>query len=374
MDVVLSPRDVLFFRDACPMDTPKTLKVNLNLIGHGANWPRPDQLFSAVMHTLIRDPNAPEKEWYGTMKDLRVMGSFPQKDEMVYLPFPLDWRMAIKSLPEGKTNLPKPLTHGFLDKDIGKKSYPAWVPLDDYACYLDGQETQSPKQTTLYFTDPRIGTTLDVATGASKRTQSEISGQWHAEYLRLEEGVSMVCEIAGTGVDRLINTSMLMGGQGGTVQVKASSLSLREKLMALPKGHRSRFVRWTLIAPALYMKGWYPNWLDDNGRVMIPQNEVLRKAGETRAAWRARKQTESRYFETAHLVAARIGAPIHFSGWDNETGEKPTELAVPPGSAYIFECTDETEADALIRALHLKSLSDLGEKGFGIGLCSYVHL
>ena len=52
--------------------------------------------------------------------------------------------------------------------------------------------------------------------------------------------------------------------------------------------------------------------------------------------------------------------------------EKPTELAVPTGSSYVFECATEAEAENLVKVLNLKPLSDLGEKGLGLGVCSYV--
>lgn len=60
----LSPRDVLFFRDARPMDVDKARTNDVFNVGHGANWPRPDHLFSAVIHDLLRNAEAPEASWY----------------------------------------------------------------------------------------------------------------------------------------------------------------------------------------------------------------------------------------------------------------------------------------------------------------------
>ena len=56
----IKPRDLLFFRDARPMDTDKARLGDVFNVGRGANWPRPDHLFSAVIHDLIRDPDAPK--------------------------------------------------------------------------------------------------------------------------------------------------------------------------------------------------------------------------------------------------------------------------------------------------------------------------
>lgn len=372
-----TPRDLLFFRDGRPMDVDKSKEANLRNIGHGAYWPRPDHLHSALMHHLIADPTRPEKQWYGSLPDLRVLGPFPCKNATLYLPFPLDWDMLIERLPEGMTNLPKPLTHGFCDRTPEKKVNPPWITLTDYASYLEGKDKgkTAPAKDTLYLMETRTGTTLDPATGASKRIESRtLSGQYTAEYLRLFPDVTLLCSIRQS--KRPINDgeNVILGGQGGTITLHTAPIDLEATLHNLPKGTPTRYVRWTLITPALFDEGWYPNWLNECGKIMIPQNEILRRAGESREVFRKRKQAESKFFETAHLIAARIGSAQHFSGWDSEDGIKPTQLIVPAGSSYIFECQDESEAEILIKAINLRPLSDLGEKGFGIGLCSYISI
>lgn len=382
----LMPRDLLFFRDARPMDVRKEDEgKGYRAIGHGANWPRPDILHSAVMHELIRDMNVSEEEWYGSVTDLKVMGPFPYKGNEIYLPRPLDWDMKLYQMPvdtDGKSNLPEPLTHAFLDRCEGKKKYPEWISLEEYKRYLTNQvgqgkpkkEVDEPKSEKLFERAPRNGITLDRDSGASKRTDNAYSGRYQAEYLELSKGVQMLCEIEQSSKAMPEDgQSMIMGGQGGTVAFKACEAEvLRGKLEALPRGTPSCYVRWSLITPAVFEKGWMPNWLNADGKVMIPQNEVLRQAGEKREAFRKRKQAESRFFDSAKLIAACIGSAIHFSGWASVEKEKPTLLAVPAGSCYVFKCDTVEEAEKLVKALHLKRLSDLGEKGFGIGVCSYL--
>lgn len=369
---VLTPRDVLFFRDARPMDVSKKIQDDYVPIGHGANWPRPDHLYSAIIHELIGDVKASERNWYTTVHDLQVSPLFPKQGDTIYLPFPRDFNMKVLKLPEGEyglTDMPRPLSCGFVDKKEGKKDYPKWLSLEVYKVYLEGKESgESFQKPTLYHTAKRNGTTLDRDTGASKRTDGKESGQYQAEYLELAKGISMICAVNKDVED----CDVRMGGQGGTVHIRAASIDLMETLKTLPKGTPTKYVRWTLISPALFENGWMPNWLNEEGKVMIPQNRVLRKPEETRAQFRKRLQAESKFFETAHLVGACIGGAEHFSGYDSETKEKPTQLTVPAGSVYLFECKDEEEASALVERLHLQRLSDLGEKGFGLGLCSYV--
>lgn len=387
----LTPRDVLFFRDARPMDVNKDRTDDVFNVGHGAYWPRPDQLFSAVIHELIRDPEASEKNWYGSVSDLRVTGPFPMMDGAIYLPMPQDWdmKLIVFDAAQSATDIPAPLTAGFADRVVEKKSYPRWITIGDFARYLEGTvgEGKGPKEPDepknlggkLYETEPRVGTTLDASTGASKRVDGKYeSGQYEAEYLRLGKGVKMLCEVETSKASELENCDVRFGGQGGMVRFESSKTSLEKALKDLPKGKPTRFVRWTILTPALFMKGWYPNWLEEQadgkrtGKVMLPTEKVQRRSGESRAAYRARMKEECKPFESATLIAACIGKALAFSGYDSLDKEKPTELAVPAGSSYVFSCATVEEAQKLVEVLNLKPLSDLGEKGLGLGICSYV--
>lgn len=389
----LTPRDVLFFRDARPMDVNKAGTDDHFNVGHGANWPRPDLLFSAVIHELVRDPRAPEGAWYGKVSDLRVTGPFPLWKDELYLPMPLDWDMNLIRFDAaiGATDVPAPLTAGFADRVVEKKSYPRWISAKDYVRYLTGdvgrgkgaQETDEPanRDSALCQCEPRLGTTIDAKTGASKRGDGPAeSGRYAAEYLRLGTGVKMVCAIETVHDGELKDRWIRFGGQGGLVHCVAGEKDLAAQLegLAKSKGNPTRFVRWTLLTPALFAKGWYPNWLEETadgsrtGKVMISMDKVLRRPGESRATYRARMKVEMKPFETARLIAACVGKPVAYSGYDSQTREKPTELAVPAGSAYVFVCETVEEAASLVKALDLKPLSDLGEKGFGLGVCSYV--
>ncbi len=387
----LESRDVLFFRDGRPMDVDKSRKDDVFNVGHGANWPRPDLLFSAVIHELLRNSDAPEREWYGKVSDLHVTGPFPLSGGEVYLPMPLDWDMQLLGFGDGigATDIAVPLQAGFIDRVVEKKSYPRWIGCDDYARYLKGEvgkgkganEPDMPESAgnKLYEIELRTGTTLDAATGASRRVEGRCeSGQYAAEYLRLCNGTRMICEIETGEAESLAGRMVRFGGQGGMVRFFDSGIDLRMLLASLPRGTPSRFVRWTLLAPALFVGGWYPNWLGKTedgtctGKVMLPANKTLRRAGESRAAYRARMKVESKPFETATLIAACLGKAVAFSGYDSMGHEKLTELAVPAGSSYVFECKTTQEAAKLVETLDLKALSDLGEKGFGLGVCSYV--
>ena len=378
----LTPRDLLFFRDARPSDNVK--KQETFVVGHGANWPRPDHLYNAVIHTLIGDPeaNAERKESYGDIHDLNVQGPFPEHEGTLYLPRPLDWQMDCHKMPEGLTDLPAPLTHAFLDRKEGKKDYPAWISQKEYEAYLRGEEPEAPARETLFHTEHRLGTTLDDATGASKRMEGSRSGQYGAEYLALANDVTMradLCRVGDATAPIASGQSVRLGGQGGTATVTAiPGPTLLEHLADLPQGTPTRFVRWTLLTPALFTTGWRPSWVAENGRVMLPVSAAEaavppRAPGEKRADYRKRVAAAVPTFATAKLIGACLNRePIAFSGWDSITGAKPTHLAVPPGTAYVFECGSLDEAEQLRAQLNLRNRSDLGEQGFGLGLASFI--
>lgn len=392
----LEPNDVLFFRDGRPMDADKAQKDVRN-IGHGANWPRPDHLFKGVIHGLIGNQmasldkirsNGKDGEiGYGEFGGLRVFGPFPKKGKDIYLPRPLDWDM--RPYPcKDSTDLPEPLECGFLDRREGKKKYPAWVTLADFKDYLAGKDhglhvvmekdedgkdvevVRFPyKDGDLFSTETRIGNTLDPRTNASKRVQDEHrSGEYQADYLRLAKHVRMWCAVE-TGMKKggeeapAVPESFIIGGQGGIVRCEETAFDLGNELPMVGEIAAKKLVKWTLISPAYFPgNGWLPDFCKDTTK-----EDSAQKLGTVML-----RRTKDGPLVRATLIGACVGKPIVYSGWDWETHVKPTQLAVPAGSAYLFRCDDVDAVRALIDALHLKPRSQNSAQGFGIGVCSLV--
>ena len=390
---------MLFFRDGRPMDSDKAQGENVRYIGHGAIWPRPDHLFKGAIHALLRE--TPDVD-FGDFPALKVMGPYPVKREksdpdVLYLPRPLDWDMSIE--PCVDTDLPEFLEYGFIDRTEGKKKLPAWIAASDFLKYLDPERKDrglyyedekddegnarkdkdgNPIKTikfpysdgSLFGTESRIGTTLDPVTGASKRVKDQhASGQYQGEYLRLQKGVSMWCAVE-TGSQGMANGALdapelprvfAMGGQGGMAIRQDTDIDLAKQFPAPSVTvDADVFVRWTLIAPASFHEtGWLPGWCKDSRD--IPDDQ--------------KKATGMVMFpdcDGCRLVGACTGKPSVFSGWDQKDGIKPTVLAVPQGSVYLFRCKGKADAEALIKRLHLQRQSDYGPQGYGIGVCSIV--
>lgn len=382
MSYIVKPEGLLFFRDARPLDVDKASK-QYRAIGHGANWPRPDHFYNAIMHGLInQDANA---QWivsadgksHYQFGGLQTKGPFPIKEgKEFYFPRPLDVDMSFEKLEQG-TNMPEPLEYGFVDRKEGKKKYSAWISASTYKEYLqdnffctkhnDGLVKKIEEEVPLFDSETLTGTTLDPKTGASKRVEGEhASGQYQGEYLRLKEDVDFWCDIELKNVNSKIDIpqKVKMGGQGGVVscmEVVSQELGLEEvfeKPVVQEKADGKIFVRWTLLTPAYFSQtGWLPGFCKDTTKNTLEQKPLgvvmLPEVGR------------------AKLVGACVGKPIYFSGWDTKDKQKPTILCVPAGSAYVFECENSKSANNLIEKLHLQRRSDLGSQGYGIGVCSF---
>lgn len=412
----LTPRDLLFLRDARPMEASDA--------GLGANLPRPDQLYHALLGAFhLRWPN--RQAWEGeehTRRDeraditfrfgaLKTVGPFPKKGEDVFFPRPLDLGMKLVKC-EG-TDLPAPLKYAFIPAAKGKASLPQWVSKDTYGHYLAGETVfdLAEKDSDLYGTDRNIGIGMNPETGTTKD-----GALYQAEYLRLKDGVTLVCkascELKLKRQDKVLDAydsketnnerveQVVLGGQQGmcSLEIDKVALSLPER----PKDQSpTRFVRWTLLTPAVFQAGkepdgipqqdpvfgWLPAWCmrtdttcahrDEIGKVMLTRPVEARRSEESRVDWKVRQNAAGPI--GAKLVAARIDKPVPFSGWNLPTAKtpgspKPTVLAVPAGSCYVFECDSTPDAEALVAALDRIPRSDLlGSNGFGIGVCSFVQ-
>jgi CRISPR type III-B/RAMP module-associated protein Cmr3 len=420
----IEPRDLLFLRDARPMEASDA--------GFGSNWPRPDQIWNAFINAFHARWQT-HQEWEGyehkykegvdSNEDssfrfgaLKSAGPFPvdeQKKE-IYFPCPLDLSsdnegmlFQMNLVDASKTNIPKPLTCTFSSSKLGKNEPPQWISGTDYAKYLKG-ESFKPEKVELYDTERNIGIGIDPA------TNSTLEGKlYQAEYLRFRTTTRMAVQVScllkgGKDIFAEIanEEKIILGGQQGMAALSKPSRPFSLPSSILPSSilpssifHPSIFhqgtilLRWTLLSPAVFPEisansakdikhhpgGWLPSWVDSEIRqVMLPRKDVDREEGESRDAWRKRVKESARF--SAKLVAARVGKPLAFSGWDLQTGPKPTYLAVPSGSSYVFECADLDEAKDLSNALSWNSGTGdeirnrrstlLGEKGFGLGVCS----
>ena len=403
---LIQPRDVLFFRDARPMGGSS--------VGAGADWPLPSVLHSALLSAFHeRWPEGTEWEsahrhladrekkkfragptTHMRFGGLRTLGPFPCRGNDVFLPTPADLvpdGLLQPVATAGVNNLPTPLRYAVASSaPPGKDRTGAWLPLSEFARYLrdNTHAVNTERSEQLFVAEPRPGVGIDPQTHANREALF-----YQAEYLRLQPGVELAVWVSAdarkydshTGVDLLEQwfagdprQFLILGGQRGLATVEpcrkgfGKTDDLAEQLP--PPATDTARIKWVLLTPALFDNGWRPDWVDEEGNVLLRELPD-RTRFASRREWR-QAAAEAPGIR-ARLVAARVQEALPVSGWklardgDHAAGEpKPTRLLAPAGSVYYFECDDPDQASRLVTQLHLQVKSQrLGEKGFGFGVC-----
>jgi CRISPR type III-B/RAMP module-associated protein Cmr3 len=413
------PADTLFCRDQRPLAAGSSF-------GHGANWPLPTVLHSAIRTALLRangglpprnqqdgrpHKGKPKKVASTKYQWLNLRGPFPvDKAGTMYFPIPRDLvpvaadcdrrqsdgkssgqlqtsatadgaddaqkKLLVAYLRiianSGRNNLPAPLTHLAASFAAPSKEPLAdWVSLEFYNRYLAGEENlNAPKRPDLWDTEHRIGVAIDPVTHTAEDGQL-----YAAEHLRLRDDVKLRFAVSGpppykpANPDEPLNLTdqiLQLGGEQrfGKVEPATGNLQLPDIKVAGP------LIKWVLLTPAIFIHGWRPGWIGDDGSVklkIITGNRAdRRRPGYDDPKYKPDESNDLPI--AAKLVAAVVGKPQVIGGWDD--APKPTHLAVPSGSVYYFCAGTEAEANKLATALQGRCKSDFfGEKGLGLGVC-----
>ncbi len=273
-----------------------------------------------------------------------------------------------------------------------------------------------------------------IGIGIDPETQTQdLTNFYSAHYLRLHEDYRLglfaqaidkssrdpnekqQCDLIRT----LLNghpDKIVVGGQQRTCT--AARFDVTDPL-PLPKGATSGFqttavhgrerwlVKWVLLTPAIWPMinsnsqkriyahcgGWLPNWIAERDQEFegetVPKGSVVLLDGPGKEKSR-RKRLEPGRRIRANLVAAIVPKAIPVTGYalPHEAagrpagGAKSTHLAVPAGAVYYFEADSVDEASKLAGALNWHGADTscttirnrrstlMGEKGFGLGVCS----
>jgi CRISPR type III-B/RAMP module-associated protein Cmr3 len=402
--VLIQPSDTFFFRDSIPMSAGQGR-------GAGARLPLPTTLHEAIRASLFekhgrsdpdgskfRKPRTDKKmrladaEKYHSkgsidFQSLQVVGPLPwlapgdaQPGGLLF-PLPLDlvWGedrrahlLNLLSLPARQRSSELPALT--VSPVPASKTQPSgFLTADQMQRYLQGElggltgtlrdDGQSVfpivKHTDLFEPEYRIGVSLDPA------TTSALDGQLYAathgrpdERFRLAAwlGLKRPRPDEEEKLSRL--DFLLLGGERRIARLWRDPADLAIPVRpAAPDGDGPVLLKWVLATPAVFTGGSLPGWCIDTSSRNRPRGEVCLKLDEGRA----------------RLVAACLGKPVAFAGWDTvENRSKPTRLAVPAGSAYHFLCENAATAAALADKLHWQPRSDqYGEKGCGYGLVSF---
>lgn len=365
----LIPQDLLFFRDARPMEASG---------GHGARWPEPSVIFDAIhaalwrafsekqswehKHDFGRSSYRPQKGDTQRFGSLVTAGLFPVwKDGRWLFPAPADvtasddaqgWLLVPQST-RGTANLPA----AFLKYTLASHAKPSkdtvepWWSAAAWQSYLAGKR---PERAERFTPDDLFAAEWATGIGMDPETQTQ-DGQriYSAEYLRLRPEVrcgfaaSLRMKQHGTGQDIpdcisdlfVASDTIIVGGQQRACRVEPVS---GHRLLTLPIGMANGFkthgegrnqrwlVKWTLFTPAIWPEfkadnargipahpgGWLPNWIcSESGKVLLRH-----RAGQIRRVWDDQKGRTVRKAAvdepiTAHLVAACVPKPLPVTGW-----------------------------------------------------------
>lgn len=316
----IHPQDLLFFRDARPME------ANVGSGGHGARWPAPSLIFDAIHAALHRAfPGDQQQPWEHTHRpgvssdrdmtrkrehrfgSLTTAGPFPRLEDGTWLfPAPADFQLADAGdhfdpaslrggplLPmtaeTGEHNLPRPLRYPLgATVRAGKQVVPEWWSARAYGAWLRGEPVpavECRRGSELFDAEWNTGIAIDPDTGTTG--SGEVKGKiYSAEYLRLRDhvalGVLAAMPLKNNGADGLDHLFaqghiVILGGQQRACQVFSEEVDAPIlPAGAPPLGER---LKWTLLSPAVFPAiegcdgqagkpfasahpgGWLPNWV-----------------------------------------------------------------------------------------------------------------
>lgn len=377
--LTLNPTDVLFFRDGRPMEGSSS--------GHGAAWPMPNVLNSALNHALRRaqDESSRSELHRHTPKrsgcelgservrefgSLKTAGPFPVNARGSWLfprPADADRRASsaitytpLSNTPAGASSSLhpglKPVTP--LNPPSKAKAEP-WWSAEAYKAYLTAGSSPDVshyiEDADIFAAEHNIGIGIDPATGSQ-----DGESFYSASYLRLKEehAIGMICECLDRGRDGGVAnidliarsfpnssavTHIIAGGQQRTCSVIRETPSD----LPLPRGVEitGTRVRWVLLTPAIFPHiaaseknptkhpgGWLPSWIHAKTlEVCLKDPAESARRAEGRIAWRKRVAALPAIDST--LVAATVPRAIPVTGWALHDANEKIDSTDAPGGA-----------------------------------------
>jgi CRISPR-associated protein Cmr3 len=213
--------------------------------------------------------------------------------------------------------------------------------------YLMGNEKQLKftEKTEIFYYEKKTGIKR------SRKTLSSEEGHlYRIPMIRLEKRANLFVEI--DGLNRYPEEGLLqIGGEGKTARIEKIENDDPFKVLSdLNFKFENKIFKLYLATPAIFEKGWLPDWIDETNFEGNYKGINLK------------------------LIACSIGKFKLIGGWDLANKKpKPMHKAVPAGSVYYFKILDGTPAERIKEVFYLKNISDINpEEGFGLSLVGEV--
>lgn len=355
MRLVMEPLDVLFFRDARAFGAGADHRARTLL-------PPPPPTFHGALRTFLAwqrgwRPGAPLDPALGSADDpgpLRVRGPFLGRrvgeEVSTRHPFPADavalsdgagLRLAPRCLREAAgvasdagRELPWAVAG---DGERLAEGPPAALEARELLRYLRGEDVRPSAGGRgfglglgLARPEARVGVALD----RGRRTVRE-GYLYTAELARLLPGAVLVGDAWLEGGPLPEEGVLPLGGEGRLVSFRAHPDDDWEVDEAARSADGARRISLYLLSPGPFPAGSWPPGLEGGGGVLAGRR--------------------------VRVEAACLGRPVRVGGFDLARGRpRPSRWAVPAGSVYRLELLDGGADEALVRALHGRSLFPAG--------------
>lgn len=361
MIIKIRPLDNLFFR------TGKPFTMGEDTWTESLFPPYPSTLYGAIRSFLIFQReglkafiNGKYKDDIGIPKEkgsFKIKGPLISKNNGLFFPAPLD----LVKLEEKKLiplvftkkpqffisdySLPYILINKLREQVKESEGWLADIELKDY---LKNKKPEYSfiENNNLFLSEPKIGIAREKTTLATKEGYL-----YRIPMIRVKNNVSLVAEIEG--VSNMAKTGIIqLGGESKGAKFEAIE-NIFERLKNIDLNLGNKFFKIYLATPAIFKKGWIPEWLsEENFEGKYPKPDGIK----------------------LKLILCAIGKPVHIGGWDIENKKpKPLYKAIPPGSVYYFKVLENLDSLKIKEAFHLKNISDVNsEEGFGLSIAGEV--
>ncbi len=367
MRLFIEPNDVLMFRDGRPFaggddhfargifpPSPATFygALRSHILSH--YWSEFDKFKTGQIPDEVRKEVGTPNELGSIVFRQFALAKRNSAGAEQYFPMPLDV-VKEKGKEEDRAYILKPLkisgkgvitdlSHGlgnmWIYSENPMEAVWAFLSSDELTKYLQGEVVSKwTRPDELFNTEDRTG----IRKNRSKRSV-ETGGLYSVEYFRLKDDTGFTIELENTSLFPPSGILRLGGDNRSAMYSVTSWDDLPVDLIKKKISNDKRF-KLVLETPAVFNKGWMPEWI--SGDTMQGEIDGI----------------------TLRLVSACVGKPIGIGGYDFVKNiPKVMKKAVPAGSVYYFDLINGS-VDNLFERLWLKSISDERSKeGFGITL------